>query len=553
MLFNQFKNTSIEEVLAFSEAIALSTSDALIIMDRDGQIVFSNPKAEVFLPCFMDIASLNSPINSMISGTYETQCLMDAHKQLPVEITIKEFFINQANYHTLVIRDITEKKAFESRIRTYAFYDTLTNLPNRILLKERMTTELIRIKRTHTRLGVFFIDLDRFKFINDTLGHEAGDALLIAVGRRLVDTLREDDFVARLGGDEFLVLAPGLTKDEYIGKIADNLVQALQEPFNIHDQTIHISGSVGIALAPEDGSTEVELMANSEIAMYRAKEKNKGSFESFTRELSERAILRMALEHDLRSAIESQEFVVYYQPKVNTITETLVGMEALVRWNHPKRGLVPPNDFIPLAEETGLIVPIGKWVLEEACRQNKALQDEGFHPIIVSVNLSMRQFEKQDIVLIVTEALESSGLEPKWLELEITESIAMLNINNIVEVIKHLQKIGVQFSIDDFGTGYSSLSKLGSLSVDKLKIDKSFISNMNDTENDSVIASTILSLGKNLNMQIIAEGVETQEQVAFLKENNCDEMQGYYYGKPMDLIAFKKLFSTFDDHIKSGK
>jgi len=559
MIISKFAKDSLKQTRAFSESIIDNATEGIITTNSNGEIIYVNPAIEkIFGYAQRDLVlkHINNlfpklfvgrpedlPISDLIDGTFETACLAKNESFIPAEFSVSQFSMDNETFYTVILRDITERKRYESKIKKQAFYDALTDLPNRVLLKERLEVEIARAKRTNTQLAVMYLDLDRFKIINDTLGHDIGDALLKDVAKRMSHAIRADDFVARLGGDEFLILIPGLTNDEHIGKIASTILSRIQDPFRIKNHEINITGSIGIAICPDDGDVQESLMTNADIAMYRAKESGKNKFQTYTRELSNKALARMEMEHDLRRAIDYNEFVIHYQPKVNTETEEIVGMEALLRWQHPRLGLVPPNDFIPLAEETGMILQLGKWVLEESCIKNKALQNAGFPPLTVSVNLSMRQFEQHDFIDIVKNILHETGLEPKYLELEITESIAMLNVENTVRVIATLQELGVHFSIDDFGTGYSSLSKLGILSVNKLKIDKSFISKIADTSQDSVIASTILALGKNLNMQIVAEGVETRDQAKFLRDKECDEMQGYYFGKPMKFDDFKKVYT----------
>jgi len=559
MIISKFAKDSLKQTRAFSESIIDNATEGIITTNCNGEIIYVNPAIEkifgyaqpdlvlkhinhLFPKLFVEQPE-DLPISDLIDGTFETKCLAKNESFIPAEFSVSQFSMDNETFYTIILRDITERKRYESKIKKQAFYDALTALPNRVLLKERLEVEIARAKRTDTQLAVMYLDLDRFKIINDTLGHDIGDALLKDVAKRISHAIRADDFVARLGGDEFLILIPGLTNDEHIGKIASTILSRIQDPFRIKNHEINITGSIGISICPDDGDVQESLMTNADIAMYRAKESGKNKFQTYTRELSNKALARMEMEHDLRRAIDYNEFVIHYQPKVNTETEDIIGMEALLRWQHPRLGLVPPNDFIPLAEETGMILQLGKWVLEESCIKNKALQNAGFPPLIISVNLSMRQFEQHDFVDIVKNILHETGLDPKYLELEITESIAMLNVENTVRVIATLQELGVHFSIDDFGTGYSSLSKLGLLSVNKLKIDKSFISKIADTSQDSVIASTILALGKNLNMQIVAEGVETRDQAKFLRDKECDEMQGYYFGKPMKFDDFKKVYT----------
>ncbi len=529
-------NALLSAYQSFSNELAHLSTDAIFILNDDNQVCFKNDFAAK-LPIAITEALFRSQHIDVKNQAPDSQ----THILGSFSISVKSITAMHQHFRIVSLSDQSEKHDLKSQIHTIAFYDTLTKLPNRVLVKERLHNEIARIHRSKAQLGVFYIDLDGFKYINETLGHSAGDELLTEVGRRLVTTLREEDFVAHLSADEFLVLASGLQKSEYVGKIADNILKAIGEPYIVCGRTIVLTASIGIALAPDDGDTETQLLTNAEIAMFRAKENGRGKFESFTQELSNLAQQRMILEHDLRKAIQNSEFVSYYQPKVLASTEKIVGMEALIRWKHPEHGLIPPNVFIPLAEETGLIIPIGESILKQACLDNQQLQDDGYEPLVVSVNLSMRQFEKPQLIDTIQQILRDTRLSPKWLELEITESIAMLNVDTTLQTIRSLQGLGIQISIDDFGTGYSSLSKLGTLAVDKLKIDRSFISNMSSQNQDTAIASTILTLGKHLNLQIIAEGVETPEQVDFLREHFCDELQGYYFGKPMTIDAFRLL------------
>ncbi|QEK12413.1 EAL domain-containing protein [Crassaminicella thermophila] len=542
---------------AFARSIIDHANEGIITIDIDGIIKYINPATEqIFGYLSSEIIGKNIcvliPNFNYCDNFNNNAKLMDMNKEiighrkdhstLPIDLTISKFYVEEKCFFTLMLRDITERKQYEEMIKYQAFYDSLTDLPNRLLLKERITFEISHAKHTNQKLAVMYLDLDRFKLINDTLGHDTGDKLLKEIAGRLKSCIGEDDTVARLGGDEFVILLQGIKHEEKVAKIANKILEGIRQPLIIDNHELYITISIGVAIYPDDGEDDETLLTNADVAMYRAKEKGKNNFQLYTSSLNDKALERLALENSLRRALEYKEFVVYYQPKVNTKTEKIIGMEALIRWQHPKWGLVPPQKFIPLAEETGLIVPIGEWVLRTACAQNKALQNAGLPPLTVAVNLSARQFELQDLTKMVSKILEETGLEPKYLELEITESIAMKNIEHTLKMINELKDMGVKFSIDDFGTGYSSLSQLNSFAINKLKIDKSFVSKIDGKKGNSIIASTVLALGKSLELGVVAEGVETKEQVEFLKQNDCDEMQGYFFGKPMSNEDFEKFY-----------
>jgi len=444
-----------------------------------------------------------------------------------------------------VSRDITERQRYEETIRHQAFHDSLTGLPNRMLFKDRLTLAIAHAKRNKQMLAVLFLDLDRFKLINDTLGHDMGDQLLKCIAERLTGCVREDDTVARLGGDEFTILLPEITQVESVAKVAQKILEMIREPLVIEDHELYITTSIGIVLYPNDGEDAETLLKNADTAMYRAKEKGKNNYQIYTPAMNARALERLAMENGLRRALERNEFVVYYQPKVNINTGKIVGMEALVRWQTPDRGLLPPGEFIPLAEDTGLIVPIGEWVLRTACAQNKAWQDAGYPPVRVAVNLSARQFHLQNLVEVVSRILKETGLAPEWLELEITESVAMQNAEYTVKMLKELKEMGIQLAIDDFGTGYSSLSYLKRFPINKLKIDRSFVNEIGLDQDNEAIASTVIVLGQSLKLGVVAEGVETEEQCDFLKQHQCDEMQGFLFGKPVSADEFEELLGRF--------
>jgi diguanylate cyclase (GGDEF)-like protein/PAS domain S-box-containing protein len=435
-----------------------------------------------------------------------------------------------------------ERKQAEDRIQFMANHDALTGLPNRTLLKDRLTQAMLHAQRYDCWVTVVFIDLDNFKFVNDSLGHNAGDELLKIVAGRMVDRVRTIDTVVRLGGDEFVILLFDQPKNvDMITATLQKIRAAIAEPIRIAGRDFQIASSIGLANYPNDGAEADMLLANADAAMYRAKEIGRDNFQFYTPELNIRVHEKFLLQEELRNAIARSEFALLYQPQVDLRTGRIFAVEALIRWRHPTLGMLSPIKFIPIAEETGLIVPIGDWVLREACRQNKAWQEAGLPPMTICVNVSARQFMERNWVGRVADALSESSLEARYLELELTESLIMQDAEQAVETMKELQILGVQLSIDDFGTGYSSLSALKRFPVGRLKIDKSFIDDLPDDENDRAVASAVISLGQKLNLRVIAEGVETEAQAAFLRENNCDEMQGYFFSKPLPAAGIEEL------------
>jgi len=434
--------------------------------------------------------------------------------------------------------DISERKAYEARIEYLAGHDALTSLPNRNLLGDRVTQAMARTRRHGLQLALLFLDLDRFKGVNDSFGHELGDSLLLEVSNRLRQVIREADTVARQGGDEFIILLTDIQRPEDVTAVACKIFDVFRAPFVIRGHELFVTASIGATLYPNDGDDMQSLLRNADIAMYRAKEERGNAFQFYSREMSVRALERAELESALRRALERKEFELFYQPKVEAATGRIIGAEALIRWNHPEMGLVSPTRFIPMAEEIGLIVPIGDWVLHTACAQNKAWQDAGLPPISISVNLSARQFRQENLVESVAAALHNMGLEAHHLELELTESIVMNSAELFISKLKALEDLGVQLSIDDFGTGYSSLSYLKRFPLHHLKIDQSFVRDIVTDADDAAITSTVISLGHSLNLKVIAEGVETEEQVAFLRDHKCDEMQGYFFSRPLPANEF---------------
>ncbi len=431
------------------------------------------------------------------------------------------------------VEDVTERKLYQARIEQQANYDTLTGLANRSLLNERLQQAIAAASKNGTRLAVVFVDLDRFKFINDSLGHHIGDELLCAIAGRLKANIREGDTVARLGGDEFVLLINGQREPDSVALLLERMLADISQPWSIPQGDFTFTCSMGVALYPDDGDTAETLLKHADSAMYRAKETGRNNFQFFTAQLNALATERLELENKLRRALEREQFDLAYQPRVDLRSGKVVGVEALIRWRVSDEQTIEPSRFIPIAEEIGLIAPIGKWVLQTACAQNKAWQDAGLQPLVVSVNVSARQFRQEQFVKTVAHVLSETGLEPCYLEIELTESGVMHDAEEFVAMLNELNDLGVQIAIDDFGTGYSSLSYLKRFPVDRLKVDRSFVQDIVTDADDATIVRTIIALGHNLGLKVVAEGVETEQQLAFLRENDCDEFQGYLYGQPL--------------------
>jgi diguanylate cyclase (GGDEF)-like protein len=419
--------------------------------------------------------------------------------------------------------------------------DPLTGLPNRVSFQEDLTRELQMARTNGKMVAVLFLDLDRFKYINDTLGHKVGDQLLLAVASRMKSCLTPLEKLYRLGGDEFIILKACHCERSESVDLAKRILGQIEQPFEVEGHDLFISTSIGISFYPEDGDDMDTLYKNADMAMYRAKDSGRNTYQTFDSMMNERAVERLSLEKDLRKAIEREEFVVYYQPQIEVRTGRLIGMEALVRWMSPERGMVSPGQFIPLAEDTKLIVPIGEWVLRTACRQTKAWQEAGYDPLRVSVNLSAEQFQQPKLIEMIAGVLEETGLDPRSLELEVTESMTMHNIDRAIATMHELEALGIRISIDDFGTGHSSLNYLKKLPIHTLKIDQSFVRDIPDNPDDAAIATAIIAMAHSLNLNVVAEGVETEEQLQFLRERCCDEMQGYLISRPLPPEEFAKF------------
>ena len=445
----------------------------------------------------------------------------------------------ELSHYVGIFSDISQLKATEEKLERLAYYDSLTALPNRALFRDRLGHEMAGARRHGSRLAVMFIDLDRFKYVNDTLGHSAGDRLLLEVAERLVGCVREADTVARLGGDEFVVILADLEEGAWAGGVAQLIIDAISRPFTLDGQEVFVGASVGIGVWPDDGESAETLIKNADVAMYHAKEAGRGTFKFFTEAMNQHTAHHLELEACLRRALERDELRLHYQPQVDLASGEVVGMEALVRWENPERGMVSPGEFIPIAEETGLILPIGEWVLEEVCRQLMAWRRAGLAPLPAAVNLSAHQFRQEDLAERIAGILERSGLEPRWLELELTETVVMQDAAATVATLERLTAMGLSIAIDDFGTGYSSLSYLKRFPVDKLKIDRSFIKDIPDDANDAAIADTVIRMARALGLRVVAEGVESEAQREFLRLRSCDYMQGFLFSRPLSAEAFE--------------
>jgi len=443
-----------------------------------------------------------------------------------------------------VFRDMSDARAMAEQIAHLAEHDFLTGLPNRVLLNDRIGQAIALAQRNQNKAELLFMDLDGFKHINDSLGHQTGDKLLQCVANRLLDCVRAPDTVGRQGGDEFIVLLQGVTRPEDASIAAKRLLSSLEETFSMGQINLHITTSIGLSLYPDDGLDAETLIKNADTPMYQAKENGRHGFQFFRPEMNVRAVERQSIEEDLRRAIERKEFTLHYQPKINLETGTITGAEALLRWSHPTRGSVSPAQFIPIAEDSGLILPIGAWVLREACAQSQAWVGQGLPAVSMAVNVSAVEFRNQNFLNNLFATLSETGLDLSSLELEVTESVLMKNAEHVASILQSLREKGVRVAIDDFGTGYSSLSYLRKFPLGALKIDQSFVRQISDSPDEATIVSAIISMGRSLNLRVIAEGVETAEDLAFLQDRGCEEAQGYYLSQPVPADQFAELLTT---------
>lgn len=481
----------------------------------------------------------NEMLRANVHEAFRHYELMQERTRLAGEIQAANEQLSRIN---LELEALVAQK--DSHIERIAHYDPVSNLPNRLLFCDRLKQAMVHAQRDDQIVAVMAMDLDRFKIINDTFGHPVGDRLLQAVAERLANHVRKGDTVARMGGDEFSFVLTDLNDSHHAGDVAQKILLSLAaDPFMLEDQEIFMSASIGISVYPVDGSDTTTLIKNADAALHHAKSEGRNNFQYYAQEMNASAMQRLTLESALRRALEREEFILYYQPQVDLASGRIIGLESLLRWQHPERGLVRPDEFIPLLEETGLIVPVGEWVLHSACRQGRAWQQSGFPPIRIAVNLSALQFRQPDLVGMVARILAETGLDPRSqeLELELTESLLMKNVEGTAAKLRQLHEMGVKLSIDDFGTGYSSLNYLKRFPLNSLKIDQSFVRDLSSDPDDAAIVSAIIALGHGLKLSVIAEGVETAGQLAYLREMKCDEMQGFLFSRPVPASEITQL------------
>ena len=471
----------------------------------------------------------NYSLRSKTAGKDEIGSLIDSFNEMLSEIESREETLRERQEH----------------LQRLAHFDNLTHLPNRILYCDRLHQSILQAERAKKRIAVMFVDLDHFKDINDSAGHRIGDLLLVEVAGRLQKIIRASDTVARMGGDEFTLLLPNVRDRENTVIVADKILKALSEPYRVDGNEFYITASVGITLYPDDGKTVDELLKNADTAMYKAKSDGKNMFQFYSQDMLATVTTRMILLSSLHQALKRDEFVIHYQPKMDTVRNRMIGLEALIRWNHPELGMIVPDRFIPLAEETGLIIPIGEWVIRECCLQISAWRAKGYQPLPVSINVSPVQLKRQNFSEVVRQIIEETGVDSTLLELEVTETAIMQDTGFTTLTLQRFKEMGITICIDDFGTGYSSLSQLKRFPIDTLKIDKSFIVNIEKNTDDQSIVLAIISMAHSLGLKVVAEGVETSSQLSLLCEQGCQTMQGFYFSKPLPPANIERLMNEY--------
>ena len=535
---------------AFAKMHGYESPEALLKDAAKAKTLFINPAH------IREWARVLQNRGTIRSAEVEIACCNGTQKWALVNVRAARNAAGDIILHEGTVEDITERKLAQQQVNYLAYYDALTGLPNRMLLQDRLSNALAAAGRVGGRAAVLFLDLDRFKIINDSLGHSFGDMLLQHVAKRLKNDIREEDTVSRVGGDEFLIVLASIENADEVHGIATRIVNSLTGEFNIQDRKLNVSCSLGISIFPEHGRDAETLIKNADAAMYCAKERGSNTLCFFTDEMNANVMERLTLENNLRTAIEKQELFLVYQPQVHIASGRIIGMEALLRWQSPELGLVMPDRFIRIAENCGLMTAIGEWVLRTSCIQVKQWQNEGLSVVPVAVNVSAVQFRQEGFRDLIKQVLSETGLDPALLELELTESVLLSNADVVFKVLQDLKEMGVKLAIDDFGTGYSSLSYLRQFPVSKIKIDRSFIRDVAVNADDASIATAIISMSKGLNLKVIAEGVDDIAQLSFLQQHDCDEYQGYYFARPLvteDIRAlFRKVPNTSDERQKAA-
>lgn len=552
------------------EVTLSSVGDAVITTDTQGHVTYLNPIAESMTgwqstdafgepidEIFRIVNEstqrvLSNPIKAVLKSGKNTRlpphtALIDrSGAQIPIEDSIAPIRDTKGNLlgAVIVFHDVSVARELSLRMSHLAQHDGLTDLPNRILLYDRLTQAITLAKRRRKKLAVLFLDLDRFKHINDSLGHGIGDRVLQSVAERLRQCVRTTDTVSRQGGDEFVVLLSEVRKLQDAAVCAEKILAALSEPFMIDHHTLYLTTSIGISTYPDDGPDADTLMKHADLAMYQAKDSNANTYRFFERQMTLHLVERQEIESDLRRAIDREQFVLHYQACVNLVTERIVGAEVLIRWRHPVRGLVPPDKFMAIAEESGFVVPLGRWVLREGCRQVRAWLDAGMPPIRVAINISAVELRAKDFVDSVRSVLAETGVEPGTLELEVTETALLQNSKAVASVLQDIKNLGVHLALDDFGTGYSSLSHVRRLPIDALKIDCSFIRELATNSDDASVVRAMISMGRSLQMKVVAEGIETREQLECLRRYGCPEGQGFYFSRAINAEDFTRLLQS---------